>query len=217
MKLKGILFDFDGTLADTLPICFYAFRQVFREFDNRELTEKEIASMFGPSETGIIEDNLLNKESIQKAIERYYYYYDKEHANLVKQNEEITCLLHFLKSINIKLGIVTGKARRSLEISLDKLNMNGLFDVIITGDDVERPKPDSEGVLKAISILNLDPSEAIFVGDSNADIQAGKNANVITIGVHWLEIAQSIHFNIEPDYIYSKTAELIQYVELRVS
>jgi pyrophosphatase PpaX len=69
-KIKAIIFDFDGTLADTLPVCFSAFQAVFRKFDNRELTPEEIKAMFGPSETGIIRRNLINTDH-ENAIELY--------------------------------------------------------------------------------------------------------------------------------------------------
>lgn len=48
--IKAVLFDFDGTLANTLPICYYAFQNVFKKYDNRELSTNEISAMFGPSE-----------------------------------------------------------------------------------------------------------------------------------------------------------------------
>ncbi|WP_081742054.1 MULTISPECIES: HAD hydrolase-like protein [Bacillaceae] len=59
IDIKAVLFDFDGTLADTLPVCFLAFESVFKKFDERDVTTEEIKSMFGPSETGIIRENLL--------------------------------------------------------------------------------------------------------------------------------------------------------------
>ena len=75
MKIKGIIFDFDGTIADTLPICLHSFRRVFHEFDDRSLTDQEIKAMFGPSEVGIIELNLRRKEFVPQAIEAYYAHY----------------------------------------------------------------------------------------------------------------------------------------------
>jgi pyrophosphatase PpaX len=56
--IKTIIFDFDGTLANTLPICYFAFQCVFSEFDHKALSPHEIKAMLGPSETGIIRTNL---------------------------------------------------------------------------------------------------------------------------------------------------------------
>jgi pyrophosphatase PpaX len=206
--IKAIIFDFDGTIADTLPVCFYAFQLVFKKYDDREVCTDEIKDMFGPSETGIIKKNLLHKD-YKEAIELYYDEYNKKHSELVPINEEIDGLLHHLKKEDFKLGIVTGKARRSLDISLRLLKMEGLFDVIITGDDVEFPKPHPEGVNKALSQLDVKNSNAIFLGDSDADIKAGQDANVYTIGVQWLPNYQTVEFTIQPDKIFYKIDDLM--------
>ncbi|WP_102262448.1 HAD family hydrolase [Mesobacillus jeotgali] len=206
--MKAVLFDFDGTLADTLPVCFLAFESVFKKFDDRDVTTEEIKSMFGPSETGIIRENLKNTNH-EKAIELYYEIYRDRHENLVPKNEEIYTLLIELKKRGYKLGIVTGKARKSLDISLEYLELNNIFDVIVTGDDVVLPKPHPEGVNKALEELGVSNTEAIFLGDSDADILAGKHANVPTIGVQWLPNFQTIDFSIQPDEVYSKINEFL--------
>lgn len=87
--------------------------------------------------------------------------------------------------------------------------MEGLFDVIITGDDVIKPKPDPEGLLKALSLLKVESSEAIYIGDSDADIIAGLQANVYTIGVQWLPEYQTSEFSVQPDLIIKSIKEFI--------
>jgi len=208
--MKGILFDFDGTLADTLPLCFYAFHEVFKKNDHKALSNEEIAAMFGPSETDIITQHLLRQDRVEDAIADFYHFYHQEHERLAQVNPEIMALLKQLKGAGKSLGIVTGKARKSLEISMERLGMNGLFDVVITGDDVQKPKPDPEGVRLAMSRLNVTKEETVFIGDSNFDIRAGKEAGVVTIGVHWLPTVQSVHFDIPPDYLFTRTDELLE-------
>jgi pyrophosphatase PpaX len=207
--MKAIIFDFEGTLADTLPVCFYAFQSVFKEFDNIEVSFDEIKSMFGPSETGIIKEN-LKKTNLDQAIDMYYQKYSEKHTDLVKDNEGVNNLLHSLRKQGYKLGIVTGKAKKSLGISLDHLEMNELFDAIVTGDDVSVPKPHPEGLKWAMSLLNVTADEAFFIGDSDADIKAGKDANVWTVGVQWLPNYQTEEFSIEPDQTCKRVEELIE-------
>lgn len=210
--MKAIIFDFDGTLADTLPVCFYAFQAVFKEFDNKEVTSDEVKAMFGPSETGIIKENLLASNQ-DKAIELYYDKYSEKHRELVVENEEINDLLRSLKKEGYQLGIVTGKAKRSLIISLDCLQMNDLFDVIITGDDVTMPKPHPEGLNKALAQLHIKNTEAVFLGDSDADIQAGKQADVYTIGVQWLPNYQTLEFRVQPDLLLNNVNEFLEWLK----
>lgn len=212
--MKAILFDFDGTLADTLPICFYAFQSVFKKFDKKELSTDQITKMFGPSETGIIKEN-LNHTNIEEAIELYYKKYENNHMTLVQANHKINDLLIFLKNKGIRLGIVTGKARRSLDISLKALNMNEYFEIVITGDDVSRPKPHSEGIIQALKHLGISHKDAVFIGDSDADFYASKQVKVFTIGVRWLPNYVPIKFNVQPDYICTTTNQLKEFVEKR--
>ncbi|KAA0966998.1 HAD family hydrolase [Sporosarcina sp. ANT_H38] len=206
--IKAIIFDFDGTIANTLPICYYAFQCVFKEFDNKNLSNEEIKAMFGPSETGIIRENLSNSNK-DAAIELYYAKYSERHSQFVTPHKEIDDLIKRIKEQGLKIGIFTGKAKRSLDISLKALQMEGLFDVIITGDDVNEPKPHPEGLLKALSLLSVGKSEALFIGDSDADIDAGIRANVYTVGVQWLPDCHSMEFTIEPNSIFKSVTEFI--------
>jgi pyrophosphatase PpaX len=143
----------------------------------------------------------------------YYKKYAERHEQLVIHNKEIDDLIKYLKNIGIKLGIVTGKAKRSLDISLKSLQMDNLFDVIITGDDVDNSKPHPEGLLKALSLLGVGNSDAIFIGDSDADIHAGFQANVFTIGVHWLPDYQSLDFAMEPNAVFKHVIEFIDFLK----
>ena len=210
--MKAIIFDFDGTLANTLPICYYSFQSVFNEFDNRNLSNEDIKAMFGPSETGIIRENLihLNKE---QAIEMYYEKYLESHKQLVNQNHDIDDLLKYIKELGLKLAIVTGKAKRSLDISLRALQMEDLFEVLVTGDDVIDPKPHPEGVFKALTLLNVQKEDAIFIGDSEADIVAGLQAGVVTIGVQWLEDYQTADFNTQPNQLFKEINDFKQFLQ----
>ncbi|QED49971.1 HAD family hydrolase [Cytobacillus dafuensis] len=211
--MKAIIFDFDGTLANTLPICYFAFQNVFKDFDKKDLSADQIRAMFGPSETGIIRENLSNPNK-EQAIELYYKRYSQYHDQLVAKNNEVDDLLRYLKEQGIKLGIVTGKAKRSLDISLKALQMESFFDAMITGDDVINPKPHPEGVIKALSLLGVERDEAIFIGDSDADILAGVQANVYTVGVQWLPEYQTLNFTVEPNSVFTCVAEFTESIKM---
>ncbi|WKB34645.1 HAD hydrolase-like protein [Terrilactibacillus sp. S3-3] len=68
MKLTTVLFDFDGTLADTLPLTFHGLKSVFRTFDDRAMDNDDILSMFGPTEDGIIERHLQNRDKKRRRL-----------------------------------------------------------------------------------------------------------------------------------------------------
>ncbi|GMA46650.1 hypothetical protein GCM10025854_09000 [Tetragenococcus muriaticus] len=172
------------------------------------MTDKEIVKSFGPSEERMIEKNLINRADTSEAIEMFYKLYLEQHDSFISQKEikQVLVLLDHLKRNQKKVGMVTGKGRRVLEMSLDKLGLGNYFDAMITDDDVINHKPDSERLLKALKILNSNPEEAVFFGDGNTDIGAGKNIGVTTVGVRWFS---ENRFELEPDYISDSPSEFV--------
>lgn len=215
MPIRTVLFDFDGTLADTLPLSFRGFQAVFEQYDKRIVSEEEIVAMFGPTEDEIIARNLRNQAAVPEAAALYYKIYINGHLGDDGDSplpSDITHMLAKLREQNMKIGVITGKSKKAFLISAEALQLSSYFDVVITGDDVEQPKPHPEGIFKALHILCADKDEAVFLGDSNADIRAGKAAGLPTYGVQWLSTYQSTHFEIEPDLIFRDVHSFLELI-----
>ncbi|WP_433940312.1 HAD family hydrolase [Paenibacillus lautus] len=213
--IQAVLFDFDGTLADTLPLSFKAFRAVFLKYDGQRLTDAEIVQTFGPTEEEIIANHLSNPAHIDEAIEYYYEVFEQDFQEHVQVSEAVQDLIVKLSDLRIPMVIITGKSRRCLDICLRNLKLDGHFVATITGDEVERSKPDPEGIFKAVQLLGLRTSDVVFVGDSDADIAAGKSAQVLTIGAHWFDTVQNAQFAVEPDYMFTRPDQLITWIMAR--
>ncbi|MDD9148774.1 MULTISPECIES: HAD family hydrolase [unclassified Sporolactobacillus] len=213
MNVNTVLFDFDGTLANTLPLAIYGMKQVFEKFDGRSFDENGIVSMFGPTEDSMIARNFRHKEKIQEAIDSYYQIYEDRHHDYVEDNSDIVNLLQELKELRMKIGVITGKSRRAYRLSEKALGFKGFFESVITGDDVSRPKPDPEGIKKTLNKFAALPETAIYIGDSNTDILAGKAAGIRTAAVQWLPVTQSSSFPARPDYHWSKVSQLIDWLK----
>jgi phosphoglycolate phosphatase/pyrophosphatase PpaX len=213
MQLRNVLFDFDGTLANTLPLTVHAMQILFKKYDGRTIDHDGIVSMFGPPEEGMIAKNLENKAAIPEATELYFEVYEKEHERFVEKNAEIFNLLHLLKEQGMKIGLITGKARRSYIISEEKLGFQGMFDSVITGDDVALPKPDPEGIKRTLEKFNADLSASIYVGDANGDTLAGKAAGIHTAAVQWLEVSQSDSFPANPEFYWTKVSQFVDLLK----
>lgn len=195
-----LLFDFDGTIADTLPICFASFRAVFEKFNGTDLSDQAITAWFGPSETGIIRRHLADPADYEAAVELYYATYEKLHDELVKADPQISKMLENFRTQGKKMAVVTGKARRSFDISMEKLGLLPYFSYSVTGDDTEHPKPDPEGLQDALSYFKCLPGDAVYFGDADADVLAAKNADIASVGVAWFAGAQ---MTVSPD-LFSK-------------
>lgn len=118
--IKTAIFDFDGTLADTIPLCREAFRRAIRKLDGRILTDEEIERQFGPDDLGVIQKLIPGKPELhERGRELFIHYYRKLHADLAPAPFPGTAeLLSTLRNLGIRLAMVTGKRLESAEISL---------------------------------------------------------------------------------------------------
>ncbi|MFN3659953.1 MAG: HAD family hydrolase, partial [Brevinematales bacterium] len=105
-------------------------------------------------------------------------------------HKRIESLLQILSEEGYVHGIVTGKGRRSLAISLAKLGITGYFSVAITGNDIENPKPHPESLVFALQKIGATPMEAIMIGDSEADYEAARKLGIPAAVVGWYRTPQ---------------------------
>lgn len=206
--LKAVLFDFDGTLADTYDIIHFAFQGIYKEFLNRSVTKQDIVALFGPPEDIIIEQQFKAHGDIKPILKHYYDLYHRHHPDYSQPQPEMLNLLKLLKRQNLKIGIITGKGNKSLQISLCHLFPDISFDVTVAGDEVETPKPHPEGLNKALHVLGCTPRDAVFIGDSDFDICAGKAVGMQTIGVTWFDPERQFQFSEKPDILVHSVADL---------
>ena len=210
-KKEIFIFDFDNTIAKTLPLCFSCFRIVFEKYKNVRMSDSEIELLFGGSEESIIRDFVAEKYA-DEAVELFYILYENLHDHFISRDkvyEKVILLLEELKNKDKKLAIFTGKGRRSIGISIKKLELEKYFNFIVSDDDVAISKPNSEGVLKILEHYKLNPDEALFLGDSDADIISAQHANVQAVGVNWYKTRKfstnpSVISNDPLDFISSK-------------
>ncbi len=130
-KLKAVIFDLDGTLANTLPLCIAAFRKSIEPLISRSVSDQEIIAGFGPSEEGTI--MALAPAHYQQGIADYLYYYDQLHSSCPAPFEGIRELLQNLQDRGIRLAMVTGKGKHSTAISLRYFDLASFFEIIETG------------------------------------------------------------------------------------
>ncbi|MGD1912176.1 MAG: HAD family hydrolase [Rivularia sp. (in: cyanobacteria)] len=185
ISLRGIIFDLDGTLANTLPVCFEAFRRAFFEYTNRHLTDEEISSYFGPSEEGIIQQVVPSEW--QACLQKYLDEYEKAHTICPQPFRGIETVLGYCQEKNIAVAIVTGKGKDSAAISLRYLGLEDYFDTIETGSANGGIKP--EAIKSVLKKWDISPESVAYVGDSPSDITDAKEVRVIPLAAAWAETA----------------------------
>ncbi len=208
LRYTALIFDLDGTLADTLPLIYESFNDAFEPITGNVLTPDEIRAMFGPPDNYVIR-NVLDPEHHEAAIDRYVDTYARRHRDLVELFAGMAEMLAELHAQGVKLAVVTGKSRNTALMTLEILGVLDRFDVVYAGDDVERQKPDPMALVMALDDLaHADPSSAAMIGDSAADVIAGKGAGVTTIGVLWGSPDHTELLASGPDVVCGSVADL---------
>lgn len=185
VMLKAVIFDFDGTIADTVPLCIAACRAAFEPLAGRKFSDEEIVATFGPSEEGSV--RALIPDHYEAGLAAYLACYKKLHALCPKPFDGIPPLLRRLKSKGLVVGLVTGKGRRSCDISLEAYGLAGAFDAVETGSPDGPCKP--KGIAAILNRFGLDGREALYTGDVPSDIAASRQAGVRIASAAWATTA----------------------------
>jgi len=211
MGLKGILFDLDGTLVDSLSTTFEAFNHGFTTCGVRAHTPQEIMKYFGPGEDKIFAE-VVGPERAEEAYRACREYTD---ANLgrVPMHDGVVDLLEQIKCAGIPTAIVTGRSWVTTEMILNHHRMLDRFVTVIANDHVESPKPSPLGIKLALSRMKLEPGEIAYVGDSHVDIMAARAAGAHGIAALWDLLANREQLaKVAPHHWAEKPAQVWEYL-----
>ncbi|MBB3696539.1 HAD hydrolase-like protein [Flammeovirga yaeyamensis] len=186
-KIKAVIFDLDGTIGDTVPLCIQAFRQSIEPLIDQQVSDAEIMATFGPSEEGTI--MALAPNHYDKGVADYLAYYEEHHDICPSPFDGMLEVLNLLQEKQIRIAMVTGKGKYSTEISLDKFGLTDYFEIIETGIPTGPSKP--EGMEKVVDYFKEIPKEEmIYVGDAPSDITASRQVGIAVVGAGWAEATE---------------------------
>jgi len=213
--LGCVIFDIDGTLARSNDLIFASFNHVTMKYLGKEFAAAEIIGLFGPPEEGALE-KILPVGNVSEAMNDLCNFYESHHTAMVSLHEGIREILDFLISRGVLLGVFTGKGRRTAGITLKKLGIRHYFSSVMTGSDVERHKPDAEGVLRIMDDLSVRPDQTLIVGDSISDIRAGQAAGVAVASVLWDSYDPDAVMTLPVSYRFGTVDEFDRWLRGRV-
>jgi pyrophosphatase PpaX len=203
--LKAVLFDLDGTLIDSIPLIRLSFEHTFHQL-GLPWGKGEVLNTIGLPLRDVAEDYAPGNAETFLAV--YAEFQKKTQDKLLKPFPETKKTLNHLQEKGYHIGLVTSKRRKATKTSLDITELKKYLEVVISVEDAQKPKPNPDCLLAALKQLDIQPNEAVYIGDSIYDILTGKNAGAATIGVTWGIAAKEDLKKQRPDFLVDSWEEL---------
>jgi pyrophosphatase PpaX len=207
MRFPVVLFDLDGTVIDSGAIILASMRHAAKEVLGTEVPDEELmAAVGGPGLEAQM--HALAPDRVEELVSVYRAHNEPLHDGLACC-AGIDDVLVRLKDEGRRLGIVTAKRRKTVELAFDQVPIAHLFETVVGGDETERHKPDPEPLLLALERLGARADDAAYVGDAPFDIKAAKTAGLFSVGVTWGGIHARERLEAEePDALVGTAEEL---------
>ncbi|MCW3058630.1 MAG: hydrolase [Capsulimonas sp.] len=204
-SVRGVIFDLDGTLADTFPVIFAAFRHAFAIYADRHLSDHEIEAMFGPNEEGCIRKALPS--NWEPCLAEYLKEYERVHDLCPGPFPGVIEMLDWLKSRDVPVAIVTGKGAQSAAISLRRLGLSGHFTIVKSGSPEGSIKP--QAIREVLEEWGMPPADVVYVGDAPSDVTAAREVGVRVLGAAWANSSDAAKIEaMAPDALLRSIDEL---------
>lgn len=211
---KAILFDLDGTLLNTLTDLTNSINYMLNHFNFRTLSEDEVRRLLGNGAKQLVELAIGQKVS-KTDFETYYHFYDAYYQvhseDTTAPYEGIPQVLESLKKKGYRLAVISNKQDWAVKQLIDKI-FPSMFEVALGVTDDGIKKPDPRMIDKVLTIMNLKASEAYMIGDSEADVETGKNASMEVIACLWGFRDMKDLAPLKPEFIVGKPYDILKVI-----
>lgn len=211
VPLRAVLYDLDGTVANTTEVIRRSLRYATRHVLHVIFSDAELMADVGIPTSVAMYDYTYDPVTADELAYQFRWCNGQIHDRLIREYPGMRQTLEGVAALGLSQSIVTSKKTHAAHRSLSCLDYQGFFEHVVSADDVEHPKPAPEPCLMGAEQLGLEPTQCAYVGDSPYDIEAGRGAGMTTIGVTWGVLPNRMRAA-EPTYVVDTPAELLDVV-----
>lgn len=208
--IRNIIFDFDGTLADTAAGILATEREMLRRMGLPEPAQAQMCSAIGlPLPESLRRGCNIPTERVDEAVRLYralFFDYAPQHIIIFDGVKET---LAAFRDKGLRLAIATSRSSNSLDVILATHGMVDFFPERVTADQGIKAKPAPDMVLHLLRKMGIRPEETLVVGDTTFDLEMGKGAGCLTAGVSYGNHSREQLSTVQPDWIVDRFDELI--------
>ena len=176
--MKGLIFDLDGVLVDSMPTHYKAWKIAFEETTSLQVDERSIYLLEG----------MRGEDLVEQIFKKYGYEGPSKSKDVISRKDDI-----FKSMMNVKpydkvneilgqltctKGIVSGSAKQDVVSIIDRCLEKELVDIVLTGDDIAQGKPNPEGFNLFLQRTKLNPSDVLVIENAPLGVQASNNATI---------------------------------------
>jgi len=202
------LFDFDGTLVDSVELILDSLRHATRTVLGRVVPDDVLRARVGRPLAEHMRE--LDAERADDLVAVYREHNMRHHADLLRPYPGVAEMLAGLRGRRARVGIVTSKMRPAVDAGMALVPL-GEFDAIVTCEDTDRHKPDPAPVLRGLELLGAEPETTVYVGDSPYDVRAGRAAGVRTAAALWGAFPAAVLRAEQPDRELARPEEALAW------
>lgn len=209
-NLKCVVFDFDGTIADTLDLALKIYNRIAPEYNLKSIGQGEL--------------DLLRAEKPQKLLKAFGVTNLKlfllllrmrkelgKHIPMIRPVEGIRDSLYEIKNAGYKLGILTSNSMINVSRFLENNDLSGIFDFIYSSKSLFGK---DRTIRRMLEIEKLLPGSVVYVGDETRDVEASKKSGIPVIAVSWGLHTREILASVHPDQIIDRPDEIFKCVQI---
>ena len=209
-RWRTVIFDLDGTLANTIPLIVASYQHAFRTVLGEEVDDRRARAWIGrPLLPALLEESPEHGHALDEEYRRWNL---ANTSRLIEQYPGVPGLLSALADAGVVTAVATSKRRLTARLALEGVGLDTAIDVVAALEDTSEHKPDPAPLLHAAKVLGVDPAECAYVGDAVVDLLAAKAAGMAAVAVSWGAGERADLIAAGPDHICDTVGELTAYL-----